>query len=173
MERLVGVDKIVRVFVIERNMRIRDGGLLQVFADAPTASDELGFQLDSYPRAVRLLDPLDAVLFDILFPFVARRNVNSLAFAVENAGLVFLGVDLDLIVMSRFSCSHFRDDLHRLAGSLYAIHASGGNADALLATALAESMELRAVEKFAEDQWDLLLQDARAVVLNSDLVVVG
>ena len=66
-----------------------------------------------------------------------------------------------------------RDDLHRLAGREHAVHAGGADADALLAAAHPQAVELRAVEQLAEDQRNLLLDDARAVVLHADLEAIG
>ena len=65
-----------------------------------------------------------------------------------------------------------RHDLDRLAGGQQAVHAGGADADALLAAAHPQAVELRAVEQLAEDQRDLLLEDAGAVVLHADLEAV-
>ncbi len=153
-------------------MRIGDGRLLQVLVDAAAAADELGFEFDGHPGAVRLVDPLDAMLFDVVGALFAGRNVDSFPFAVEDSGLVLLGVDLDFVVVGRFPGRDFRDDFDRLAGGLHAVHAGGADADALLAATLAQAVELGAVEQLAEDQRDLLLEDAGAVVLDADLVAV-
>jgi hypothetical protein len=59
------------------------------------------------------------------------------------------------------------DDLDRLAGRQHAVHAGGADADPLLAAAHPQPMELRAVQQLAEDQRNLLLDDARAVVLDA------
>ena len=119
------------------------------------------------------LDPLDAVLLDVLAARLAGRNVDPFAPAVEDLGLVLLGVDLDFVVMGRLALRDLRDDLHRLAGGQHAVHAGGADADALLAAAHPQAMELRAVEQLAEDQRDLFFEDARAVVLHADLEAVG
>src|SRR6185369_2815482 len=60
-----------------------------------------------------------------------------------------------------------RDDADGLAGRQQAVHARRGDADALLAAALAELVELAAVEKLPEDPGDLLADDAGAVVLDA------
>ena len=52
------------------------------------------------------------------------------------------------------------------------MHSGGADADALLAAAHPHAVELRAVEQLAEDQRDLLFDDARPVVLHADLVAV-
>ena len=52
------------------------------------------------------------------------------------------------------------------------MHARGADADALLAATHAHAVELRAVEQLAEDQRDLFLDDARAVVLHADFETV-
>jgi hypothetical protein len=46
------------------------------------------------------------------------------------------------------------------------------NADALLPSALAKTVKLRSVEQFAEDQWNLLLENAGTVVLHANLETV-
>ncbi len=58
---------------------------------------------------------------------------------------------------------------NRLAGGEHAVHARRADADALLAAAHPQAVELRAVQQLAEDQRDLLLDDAGAVVLDADL----
>ncbi len=52
------------------------------------------------------------------------------------------------------------EDAHRLAGGDQAVHAGSGDADALLASAHLEAVELRAVEQAPEDVLDLLADDA-------------
>ena len=66
-----------------------------------------------------------------------------------------------------------RGDLHRLAGGDLGVHAGGGDADALLAPAHAQAMELRAVEELGEDGRDLLADDAGAVVDDGDAEAGG
>src|SRR5690606_19711301 len=83
------------------------------------------------------------------------------------------GVDLDLVVVGRLLGADLRDDLYWLAGGLHAVHAGGRDADPLLPAALPQAMKLAPVEQLAEDQWDLLLQNAGAVVLNSHLVAIA
>ena len=68
-----------------------------------------------------------------------------------------------LVVLARA-----RGDRDRLAGGEQAVHARGADADALLAAALLQAVELRAVEQAAEDLRHLLAHDARAVVLDRD-----
>src|SRR5262249_52265502 len=104
--------------------------------------------------------------------FLVGRDVDAFAASVENLRLVFLGVDLDFVVVGRLFDADFRDNLHRLTGGLHAVHSGGTDADALLAAALAGSVELPAVEQLAKDKRDLLLDDARAVVLYADFVTV-
>ena len=129
-------------------------------------------ELDGHSRSVIHFDPLDAVLFDDLAGRFAGRNVVAFAAAVEDLGQVSLGVDLDFVVMRRLARGNLGDDLYRLARGEHAVHASGADADALLAAAHAQAVELRAVEQLAEDQGDLFLEDAGAVVLDADLETV-
>ncbi len=105
-------------------------------------------------------------------PLVAGRDVDAFAAAVENPRLVLLRVDLNLVVVGRLLGVDPRDDLHRLAGGLHAIHAGCRDADALLPAALPQPVKLRAVEQLAENQRNLLLDDAGAVVLDADFVAV-
>ena len=74
--------------------------------------------------------------------------------------------------MGRRPLGDLRHDLDRLAGGQQAVHAGRADADALLAAAHPQAVELRAVEQLAEDQGDLLSEDARPVVLHADLVAV-
>ncbi len=172
------------VLVMQRDVRVGDGGLLQVFIDAAAAAEVATFQLDGdagaalhfdrlFPFFGRIVgDPVDTVVEHVLVPLVAGLDVFSLSFAVNDLRMVPLGVDLQLKIVSRFADGDFGDDLHRLAGREHAIHASGRDADPLLAAAHAEAMELAAVEELAEDQRDLLLDDARPVVLHADFEAV-
>ena len=59
-----------------------------------------GFQLDGHPGAVVQVDPFDAVLLDVFGPLLARWNVDAVASAIENLGMVFLRIDLNLVVVS-------------------------------------------------------------------------
>ncbi len=162
----------VRVLVVQRDVRVGDGRLLQVFVDAAAAPVILGFQLDRHSRAVIQVDPFDAMLRDILRPLFARRNVVAFAPAVENLGKVLLRVDLNFVVVGRLALRDLGNDLHWLAGREHAVHAGRADADPLLAAAHPQAMELRAVQQLAEDQWDLLFQNARAVVLHADFETV-
>ena len=146
---------------------------VQILVDAAAAAGELRFELDRHSRAVRLIDPLDAVLLAIGFALLTRRNVDAFAVAVEDLRLVPLRVDLNFVVVGRLLRVDPRDDLHRLAGRLHAVHAGRADADALLPAALPQPVELRAVQQLAEDQRNLLFDDARAVVLDADLVAIG
>ena len=91
----IGID------VVQRDVRIGDRRLREILVDAAAAADVLGFQLDRHPRAVRLLDPFDAVLGDRAPPLSPGRDVDPFAAAVENLRLVLLGVDLDFVVVGR------------------------------------------------------------------------
>ena len=158
---------------MDRHVRIGDGGLFEIIVDAAAAALVAGFQLDGDPRAVLdALLPLDAVLLDELLAQAVGRNLDAVAAAVEDFGHVPLRVDLDFVVMGRIALRDLRDDLDRLAGGQQAVHARGADADALLAAAHAHAVELRAVEQLAEDQRDLLLDDAGPVVLHADLEAV-
>ena len=47
------------------------------------------------------------MLGDVFGPFFARRNIDSLAAAVQNLGLVDLRVDLDFVVVGRRCAARF------------------------------------------------------------------
>ena len=114
-----------------------------------------------------------SVFFDSFVAQAVGRNLDAFAPAVEDLGHVPLRVDLDFVVMGRLALGDLRDDFDRLAGGHQAVHAGRADADALLAAAHPHAMELRAVEQLAEDQRDLLLDDARPVVLHADFEAVG
>jgi hypothetical protein len=92
---------------------------------------------------------------------------------LEDPRLVLLGVDGHLEVVGRGPGPGARGDLHRLACRELRVHAGGGNADALLATAHAQPVELGAVEQFGEDRRDLVAHDAGAVVDDGDAEARG
>ena len=163
----VGID------VMDRHVRIGDGGLFEIIVDAAAAALVAGLQLDRDARAVLdALLPLDPVLLDELVAQAVGRNLDAVAAAVENLRHVPLRVDLDFVIMGRIAPRDLRDDLDRLAGGQQAVHARRADADALLAAAHPHAVELRAVEQLAEDQRDLFLDDAGAVVLHADLEAV-
>src|SRR4029079_569582 len=78
----------VRIAIMERDVRVRDRRLIEIFVDTAAAADELGFELDRHTRAVRSIFPLNAVLLAIGFPLFAGRNVFAFALAVEDLGFV-------------------------------------------------------------------------------------
>src|SRR5215831_18026302 len=82
----------------------------------------------------------------------------------KNPRLVFFGIDLNFKIMSGRSRARARDDLNRLAGCQLGIHAGGGYSDALLPSAHAQPVELRAIEKLCEYRRNLLSDNAGAVV---------
>ncbi len=72
--------------------------------------------------------------------------------------------------MGRLILAGFADDLDRFSGGQNGVHAGGANTDPLLAAAHPQTVELRPVQQLAEDQRDLLFEDAGAVVLDRGLV---
>src|SRR6266542_1291574 len=136
----------------------------------------------------RMVDELDVWignrdLFEILIhggaplliaPFNFERHLRSTMvlpvdfFFLDNARLVFLGIDLDFEIMGRRPRTGARNDLNRFAGRQLRVHAGGRDADALLPAAHAQPMELGAIEKFGEDARNLLANDAGAVVDHCD-----
>ena len=75
--------------------------------------------------------------------------------------------------MDRGAFRGLRQNLHRPSGREHPVHAGGADADALLATALTQSMELAPVEELAEDQRNLFFDDSRAIVLDRDAKSTG
>ena len=88
-------------------------------------------------------------------------------------GAVGLGVHGQLDVVSLGLGGGAGVDDHGLAGGQQAVHAGGGDADALLAAGHLQAVELGAVEEAAEDVLDLLADDAGAVVGDGDAVLGG
>ena len=129
-------------------MRVGRGRLFQVFVHAPEPALVDALQLDFHPRALRHV-PLDRLL-------------------LEDLRLVLGGVDDDLVVVSRLLGRDAGGDADRLAGGQVAVHAGRADADALLASAHLQPVELAAVEQLAEDAGYLLPDDARAVVRHRD-----
>ena len=157
---------------MDRDVGVGDGRLFQILIHAAASANELALQFDGDARAVIDLDPLDAMFLDVLRARFSRGNVLPVTAAVQDLGQVAFRIDLDLVVVCRFAGRNLGDDLHWLAGRQHAVHAGGADADALLAAAHSQAVKLRAVEQLAEDQRDLLLEDARAVVLDADLEAV-
>ena len=89
----------VGILVVQRDVRIGDRRLLQILVDAAPAALVLGLELDGHPGAVIHLEPFDALLLDQLAAGFAGRNVDPFPLAVENLGVVLLGVDLNLEVV--------------------------------------------------------------------------
>ena len=152
----VGID------IVQRHVGIGHGRLLQVFVDAAAAALVTGLQFDRHARAVIDFDPFDAVLLNVAAALVVGLDDHAFALAVEDLRAVALGVDLQLVVVRVGALGDLRHDLHRLAGREQAVHAGGADADALLAAAHPHAVELRAVQELAENQGNLLAEDARA-----------
>ncbi len=91
-------------------------------------------------------DPLDAVFGHHVDARLSGRDVHTFALPVQDLRNIFLGVDLDFVVVSRLLEGQAGDDLHRLAGGEHAVHSCGADTDALLATAHSQSMEFGPVQ---------------------------
>src|SRR5262245_65190268 len=85
-------------------------------------------------------------------------------FSLEYPRLVFLGIDLDLEVVSGRPRAGARDNLHRFASCQLRIHAGRRYTDSLLPAAHAQPMKFGPVEKLSEYRRDLLADDAGAVI---------
>ena len=89
-------------------MGIGDRRLLQVLVDAAAPANKLGFQFDRHARAVRLIDPFDAVLLDVEPPLFRRGDVDASPLPLRILGSLRLRVDLDFVVVGRLSWPRFR-----------------------------------------------------------------
>ena len=103
---------------------------------------------------------------------MAVKTAKIFAVSVEDVGLVRLRVHPDFVIVNRLLPGSFRRHFDGLSGRQLAVHSGGGDADALLTATHSETVKLRAVQQFAEDQRNLLFDDARSVVLDADLVPI-
>src|SRR5262245_31053894 len=142
---------------MQRDVRIGDGCLLEIFIHAAATANKPTLEFDCYSSAAFDLgwffailrcvvtDPIDALLEQLLVPFFAGGNVDAFAAAVDDLRLIALGVDLQLEIVGWLPGRDLADDFYGLARGEHAIHASGGDADALLAAAHAEAVKLAAI----------------------------
>src|SRR5262245_44557351 len=126
------------------DVRIGNSGLLKIFV---------------YGSPAFLISPLD-LESDLGAAMVLPINLLFL----KNPRLVFFGIDLNFEIVSGRSRAGSRDNLNRLAGCQLGIHTGGGYPDALLPSAHAQPVELRAIEKLCEYRRNLLANDAGTVV---------
>src|SRR5262245_55740368 len=163
----------LRTFSIEvmnGHVRVRNRRLLQIIIHAAAAARVAALQLDGDARAaIEFRHPFDAVVRNVLRTFLTGWDVFTFAFAIDDFRLVALRVDLNLEIMRGFFRRYLGDDLHRFTRREHAVHSCGADADALLAAAHAQAMEFGSVKQFAEDQWNLLLDDTGTIVLHADL----
>src|SRR5215813_9394169 len=143
----------LRRAVDERHVRIGDGRLLEILV---------------HRGAAFLVAPLD-LQGDLGAALVLPVDL----LALEDPRLVLLGVDLHFEVMGGRPRARARNDLHRLARGELGVHARRRDADALLAAAHAQAVELRPVEELGEDGRDLLADDAGTVVAHRDAEARG
>jgi hypothetical protein len=136
----------------ELGVRVDDAGGPQVLVDRLLAAHVAAGHRDLEPRA-GVLVPVDDLL-------------------VDDLGLVLLGVEPEVDLVGGVVGSHACADGGGLAGGELAVHDDGADADALLAAALPDAVELRSVEQPAEHLGDLALDDAGAVVLDDEGVLV-
>src|SRR5262249_39756632 len=138
--------------VDELEVGVGDDGLLEVGVDAGTAAAVAPREFELDPRAVVLL-PLDLVL-------------------LEDVGLVLSGVDAKLDFARLAPLARLREDDDRLARRKHRVKAGGADADALLPARLLQAVKFRPVEELGENLRDLLLDDARTIVLDADAEAV-
>src|SRR6516162_4839054 len=117
--------------------------------------------------------PFDTMASNILLAFFTGWNVFAVTFAVDNFRHVPPRVDFDFKVVRRFLWRSHGNDLHRFARSQHPVHACSADTDSLLPSTHSQSMKFRTIEQFAEDERDLLFDNARPVVLDTDFVPIG
>ena len=151
--------------VMESEMGIDDGALFEEFVHGELAAHVGGFHLDGDGSAVGLEDGVEAGAFGV----DGVKGWGPVDFGVaEDGRLVVAGVDLHGDAVGGFPGFCAGEDLGGCAGGELAIHASGADADTLLAPGHAEAVKFGAVEEFGEDFRDLVADDAGAVVLDGD-----
>src|SRR2546428_10702163 len=134
--------------VRQLDVRVRDDRLLDVFVD----------------RGAPLLIPA----LDLHGDLRAAGRFPGDLLLLEDARLVLLRIDLDFEVVGGGARAGAGGDLDGLAGRELAMHAGRRDADALLAPAHAQPMELGPVQQLREDRWDLLADDPGTVVGHRD-----
>src|SRR5207237_3244985 len=101
------------IHVVNRDMRIGNRRLLEIFVDAATAAYKPSLQFDGHARSaseivmmMRLLVnsrimryPLDAVIGDVFVPLFAGGDVFAISLAVDDLRLVPPGIDLNLEIV--------------------------------------------------------------------------
>ena len=92
---------------------------------------------------------------------------------LEDLGLIFGRVYQQLAVIGGSIRSDLGDDLGGLAAGELRIKHRRGDADALLAPALAQSMKTRAIKQLGKDARNLLRHNARPVILHDDLIIIA
>src|SRR5256712_5796672 len=92
---------------------------------------------------------------------------------LQNPRLVLLGRDLDFEVVRGRPRTGAGDDGDGLAGRELPVHAGRRDADALLPSAHAQPMKLGPIEQLREDPWNLLADDAGAIVGDRDPEATG
>src|SRR5262249_39305203 len=95
--------------------------------------------------------PFDSAIGNVLLSFFTRRDVFTVALAIDDFRLVAPRVDLNFEIVRRLSRRSHRDNLHRLAGGQHSIHPGGADTDSLLAAAHSKPVKLGTVEKLPED----------------------
>jgi hypothetical protein len=151
-------------------VRVRDRGQLEELVDGAAPPLVLAVELDGDGGAGGELGRREEAALLRQRPragaqLAEPRRREVLHLLVEgDLGAVGLGVHRQLDVVRRLALLGLREDRHRLAGGDQAVHARGADADALLAAAHLQAVELGPVQQAAEDVLDLLAHDARAVV---------
>src|SRR5215469_2673204 len=118
-------------------------------------------------------NPFDTMVGNVLLTFFTGWNIFAVTFAVDNLRHVPPRIDLDFEIMRRLLWRSHGNDLHRFARSQHPVHARCTDTDSLLSSTHPQSMKLRTIEQFSEDEGDLFFNNARPVVLDTDFVPVG
>src|SRR2546425_8319001 len=106
----------IRINVVNRDVRVGDRRLFQIFVDAASATYIAALELDRHARTtaeavmMRLLVsggivryPFDAVVRDVFVALFAGGDVFALSLAVDDFRLISPGVDLNFEIVRGFS----------------------------------------------------------------------
>jgi hypothetical protein len=153
-------------------VRIGDGRQFQELIHRPAPFAIEAFQLDADAGA-------GEKIFAVEKSRIARAGVDGfescrrkiIGFVVDgHLRPVGLGVHRQLDVVGIFLGAGTGVNHHRLAGGDQAIHPGGADADSLLSAAHLQAVKFAAEEQPPEDIFDLLADDARAVVDDGDAI---
>ena len=134
-------------------MGIGDGGLFNILVHGGSTFLVAAFNLKGHLRAVVIV-PVDLLVY-------------------KNPWFVLLGIDLDFNIVRRGLCAGAGNNLNGFARGELTVHPGGGDADALLPSAHAQSMKIRSVQELRKNPGNLLANDAGAIIDHRDSEAAG